>query len=102
MVDLFFVFFSENNSLAISFIVSSYGTFVKRETTSKLTNFCPDENWYECNLLIQSSGGLSIYSCGMWGFIILSKNFANVYSGVFIIETTGRNGHSALCTLASP
>ena len=25
----------------------------------------------------------------MWGCIILSKNFANLYSGVFIIETTG-------------
>ena len=89
MVDLFI--FSENNSSATSFIVSSYGTFVKRETTSKLTNFCPDENWYECNLLTQSSGGLSIYSCGMWGFVILSKNFANLYASFVILSKNFAN-----------
>ena len=83
-ISFFINVFLENNSSAIIFIVFSNSTFAKKETRSKLTNFCPDENLYECNLLIKSPINLKIYSCGMWDCIILFKNFANLYSGVFV------------------
>ena len=82
MIDFFF--FLENNSSVMNFIVSSNGSFVKRETTSKLTNLYPDKNFYKCSLLMKLPVDLNKYLCGMQGFIILSKNFANLYAGVLL------------------
>ena len=80
-------------------IVSSNGTFVNTEDTSKLTNlwfelkekeFKCSKNWFvDCNM----------YVWGIYGFMIESKNFASLYSGVPIMDTTGRTGLPGLCTL---
>ena len=43
-----------------------------------------------------------MYEFGTCGLIIESKNFAHLYSGVFIIDTTGLAGLSFLCTLIKP
>ena len=65
------------------------GTFVNRETTSKLT--IQSEGLKMNNLSLSRNSHVldSMYLDGICGLIIWSRYFASLYSAVPIIETTG-------------
>jgi len=83
-------------------IVSANDTFVNSETTLKLTILCLLLGLNSFNFFMKCSVDFSILFCGKYGLIMLSKNFAKAYFGVFTIDTTGLSGQLGLWTFTVP
>ena len=76
---------------------------MNRETKSKLTKTSVGLKQNSLSLPNRKLEVLFNMNCGgMYGFMILSKYLARLYSAVFIIDTTGLSGKPGLCDLQRP
>ena len=75
---------------------------MNRETTSKLTKTSVGLKQNSLSLPKKLEVLFNMNFEGMYGFMILSKYLARLYSAVLIIDTTGLSGKPGLCHLQRP